>query len=70
MDGGRDARELGGCFLIFAMTASILYTRLGCISAGLVLPLRGIQQERTAAVEPAAEPRAGLAHAAASVDTT
>jgi hypothetical protein len=56
-------------FVISAMTAPILFTRFGWISAGL-LPLRGIQQEGTAAVEPAAEPRVGLAHAAALVDTT
>ena len=44
-------------FVIFAMTAPILFTRYGWISAALVLALRGIQQERTAAIEPAAEPR-------------
>lgn len=44
-------------FVVFAMTAPILFTRLGWISAALVLALRGIQQERLTAVEPAAEPR-------------
>jgi O-antigen/teichoic acid export membrane protein/O-antigen ligase len=43
-------------FVVFAMTAPILFTRLGWISAALVLALRGIQQERLTA-EPAAEPR-------------
>ena len=57
-------------FVIFAMTAPVLFTRYGWISAALVLALRGIQQERTAAVEPAAEPRAGLAHTPALVNTT
>jgi O-antigen/teichoic acid export membrane protein/O-antigen ligase len=57
-------------FVIFAMTAPILFTRFGWISAAFVLALRGIQQEGTAAVEAAAEPRVGLAHAAALVDTT
>jgi O-antigen ligase len=52
-------------FVIFAMTAPILFTRYGWVSAALVVALRGIQQDRTAAVEPAAEPRAGLAHATA-----
>jgi O-antigen/teichoic acid export membrane protein len=47
-------------FVIFAMTAPILFTRYGWISAALVLALRGIQQESSAAVEPAAQPRAGL----------
>ena len=45
-------------FVVFAMTAPILFTRLGWISAALVLALRGIQQERLPAVEPAAKPRA------------
>jgi O-antigen/teichoic acid export membrane protein/O-antigen ligase len=45
-------------FVVFAMTAPILFTRLGWISAALLLALRGIQQERLPAVEPAAEPRA------------
>ena len=44
-------------FVVFAMTAPILFTRLGWISAALVLALRGIQQERLTSVEPA-EPRA------------
>jgi O-antigen/teichoic acid export membrane protein len=57
-------------FVIFAMTAPILFTRYGWISAALVLALRGIQQERTAAIEPVAKPRAGLAHTPALVDTT
>ena len=66
-------------FVIFAMTAPILFTRLGWISAALVIAFRGIQQERAAAVEPAAEPRAGepaaepragLAHTPALADTT
>jgi O-antigen ligase len=56
----RVAVALGGsvvAFVVFAMTAPILFTRLGWISAALVLALRGIQQERLTAVEPAAEPR-------------
>jgi O-antigen ligase len=57
-------------FVIFAMTAPILFTRYGWISAALVLALRGIQQERTAAVEPAAEPRAGPAHGPPLVDVS
>jgi O-antigen/teichoic acid export membrane protein/O-antigen ligase len=44
-------------FVVFAMTAPILFTRLGWISAALVLALRGIQQERVPLVEPAAEHR-------------
>ena len=47
-------------FVIFAMTAPILFTRYGWISAALVLALRGIQHERTAATEQAAEPRTEL----------
>ena len=35
-------------FVVFAMTAPILFTRLGWISAALVLAVRGIQQERSA----------------------
>jgi O-antigen ligase len=44
-------------FVVFAMTAPILFTRLGWISAALVLALRGVQQERIASVEPASGPR-------------
>jgi O-antigen/teichoic acid export membrane protein/O-antigen ligase len=44
-------------FVVFAMTAPILFTRLGWISAALVLALRAVQQERIAAVEPAPAPR-------------
>jgi O-antigen/teichoic acid export membrane protein/O-antigen ligase len=40
-------------FVVFAMTAPILFTRVGWISAALVLALRGIQLERLASVEPA-----------------
>ena len=59
-------------FVIFAMTAPILFTRLGWIAAALVLALRGIQQERLASVEPAVTPRGGRAMASrpATVDTT
>jgi O-antigen/teichoic acid export membrane protein/O-antigen ligase len=42
-------------FVVFAMTAPILFTRLGWISAALLLALRGIQQERLAS-EQAARP--------------
>ena len=35
-------------FVVFAMTAPILFTRLGWISAAIVLALRGVQQERSA----------------------
>jgi O-antigen/teichoic acid export membrane protein/O-antigen ligase len=44
-------------FVVFAMTAPVLFTRLGWISAALVLALRGIQQKQLASVEPAAERR-------------
>ncbi len=40
-------------FVAFAMTAPILFTRLGWISAALVLALRGIQQERSASARAA-----------------
>jgi O-antigen/teichoic acid export membrane protein/O-antigen ligase len=40
-------------FVVFAMTAPILFTRLGWISAALVLAVRGIQQERSASVQAA-----------------
>jgi O-antigen/teichoic acid export membrane protein/O-antigen ligase len=43
-------------FVVFAMTAPILFTRLGWISAALVLALRGVQQERSAAQQ-VASPR-------------
>ena len=43
-------------FVVFAMTAPILFTRLGWISAALVLALRGLQLERTAP-EPVTHPR-------------
>ena len=56
-------------FIVFAMTAPILFTRLGWISAAMVLAFRGVQQESPAAVEPAAEPRAGLTHAPALANT-
>jgi hypothetical protein len=52
------------------MTAPILFTRLGWISAALVFALRGIQQERSAAVAPTAEPLGAGAHARALADTT
>ena len=57
-------------FVAFAMTAPILFTRLGWISAALVLALRGIQQERVPAVQPAAEPRAARVHAPVPANTT
>jgi O-antigen ligase len=56
----RVAVALGSAFIafvVFALTAPILFTRLGWISAALVLALRGIQQERFASVEAVAEPR-------------
>ncbi len=43
-------------FVVFAMTAPILFTRLGWISGALVLALRGLQLERTSP-EPAQHPR-------------
>lgn len=46
-------------FVVFAMTAPILFTRLGWISAALVLALRSVQLERLTSVEPAARPRVG-----------
>ena len=41
-------------FVVFAMTAPVLFTRFGWISAALVLALRGVQQERVDSLEPAA----------------
>ena len=40
-------------FIVFAMTAPVLFTRLGWISAALVLALRGMQQERAASAHAA-----------------
>jgi O-antigen/teichoic acid export membrane protein/O-antigen ligase len=53
-------------FVVFAMTAPILFTRLGWISAALVLALRGVQQERSAS-EQVARPRVGRRPVAAPV---
>jgi O-antigen ligase len=54
-------------FVVFAMTAPILFTRLGWISAALVLALRSVQLDRLKSVEPAARPRVGRRPLAASV---
>jgi O-antigen/teichoic acid export membrane protein/O-antigen ligase len=53
-------------FIVFAMTAPILFTRLGWISAALVLALRGLQQERSAS-EQVAHPKVGRRPVAAFV---
>jgi O-antigen/teichoic acid export membrane protein len=52
-------------FVVFAMTAPILFTRFGWISAALVLALRGVQLERSASEQaartrPAREPAIAL----------
>jgi O-antigen/teichoic acid export membrane protein/O-antigen ligase len=44
-------------FVVFSMTAPILFTRFGWIAAALVLALRGVQQRREA-LEPARPPQA------------
>ena len=43
-------------FVVFTMTAPVLFTRFGWMPAALVLALRSVQQEREA-VEPATRPR-------------
>ena len=53
-------------FVVFAMTAPILFTRLGWISAALLLALRGMQQERLAS-EQAARPEVARRPVAALV---
>jgi hypothetical protein len=35
-------------FIVFAMTAPVLFTRFGWIAAALILALRGVQQEEEA----------------------
>jgi O-antigen/teichoic acid export membrane protein len=53
-------------FVVFAMTAPILFTRFGWIASALVLALRGVQQRREAP-EPARPPREAPRPAAAAV---
>lgn len=57
-------------FVVFAMTAPVLFTRLGWISAALVLALRGVQQERLSAFEPAVAAQVPRVHAPVLADTT
>jgi O-antigen/teichoic acid export membrane protein/O-antigen ligase len=52
-------------FVVFAMTAPVLFSRFGWIAAALVLALRSMQQEEEAALEPAAHPRVARRTAAA-----
>jgi O-antigen ligase len=55
-------------FIVFAMTAPVLFTRFGWISAALVLALRSLQQEREA-LEPAQYPGEVPRHAAAALQS-
>ena len=51
-------------FVVFAMTAPVLFSRFGWIAAALILALRGLQQEEVAP-EPAADPPVARPTAAA-----
>ena len=44
-------------FIVFAMSAPVLFTRYGWMPAALVLALRAVQQKEVASLEPASHPR-------------